>query len=209
MPEPKSYREVQDSLGDRFIASVRDFIASEIPTVAELERTHFSHVDDPDEKTAIARAFYEARWIYKTGLALLVRDEAQSAHVRCQASLYGGVCEALLRDSIRFAKSQGLLTQKQYAFTVGKRQIVLDVGNEWGWNFLPLILMAEHLKIVSGGVATGLDELRKDRNSVHPHKNEKFFIDRGKRYFDTVFSTVAATSGWKAKTRKRMAGGGP
>jgi hypothetical protein len=131
MTEIKSYREVQDTLGDRFIASVREFVASDLDSVADLANGLFKHVGDRKHREAIARAFYEGRWIYKTGLALLVTGDAQSAHVRSQAFSYGTVCEGLLSDFIGFGLSKGLLKAKYFKYWpfAGSCEGPQDAGN--------------------------------------------------------------------------------
>jgi hypothetical protein len=46
-------------------------------------------------------------WIYKLGLALLVKDAEQLAHVRAQILDYASVCEGHLGDMVRHAIVSG------------------------------------------------------------------------------------------------------
>lgn len=204
MSEPKSFREVQDTLGDRFIASIKDFIEADLPTIAELERDHFSHVSNRENRAAVARAFYEARWIYKTGLVLLVQGDAQSAHVRSQAFLYGGVVEGMLQDFVEFSRHGGLLKHRFSQHRDPPRcSQPLAVGQVPEWSLYHLIKVAEAEGLLSPLVAKRLQALRKDRNSVHVSEGtEAFFLDRGRRYFGTVIEVITATKAWKRRHSK-------
>lgn len=202
MATAKTYREVQDTLGDRFIAGMRDFIKEDLDDVASLANGLFKHVGDRSHREAIARAFYEGRWIYKTGLALLVQDDAQSAHVRAQAMSYGTVCEGLLSDAAGFALSKRLFTGQYFRFRdPPKCKNAARAGHQH--SFHNLILIAEEEKIIDPDLAKRLHALRKDRNSVHSRlaagsNPGKFYLDRGKRYFQTVMDLAHATKTWKA-----------
>ena len=57
-------------------------LSTMLDTVPEMKEKYFSHVSDGGMQTALAETLYGARWIYKLGLALLVQDEEQMAHVR-------------------------------------------------------------------------------------------------------------------------------
>lgn len=213
MSDPKTYREVQDTLGDRFVASMREFIGEDLEDVATLVNGLFKHVGDRGHREAIARAFYEGRWIYKAGLALLVQDDAQSAHVRPQAFSYGTVCEGLLSDVAGFALSKGLFRGQFFRFRdPPKCTRPTKPGNQH--SFHNLILIAEEEKVIDADLAKRLHGLRKDRNSVHSRfaansNPGKFYVDRGKRYFQTVVDLVDATKSWKATQAAKLAKGKP
>jgi hypothetical protein len=96
-------KPVQEVLGEAIIAAVRNFARLDLDDVQTLERNLLSHVGDIQLRQILAETLYGARWIYKLGLALLVRDVEQMAHVRQQVVDYGAVCEGLLSDMIHHA----------------------------------------------------------------------------------------------------------
>jgi hypothetical protein len=84
---------IQENFGEAIIAAVIDFAKRDLSTVDQLTANEFAHVSDQGLRTTLAETFYGARWIYKLGLALLVRDVEQMAHVRTQVMDFGAVCE--------------------------------------------------------------------------------------------------------------------
>lgn len=207
MADGPSFRQVQDSLGDRFIAAMREFIQADIPDVATLEKQKFAFVKDPDRRSAIATAFYEARWIYKAGLALLVQDQAQNAHVRCQAFLYGSVCEGSLRDLIEYGRSASLLKGTMATFRDPPRCAQpLPANAKPSWSFYHLIHIAKDEGVISELLAKRLQDLRKGRNSVHVSTSSRpdtFYLGRGRSFFQATTDLMSAAEGWHRRMNRK------
>ena len=124
---------IQEKFGESIITAVSDFAKSDLRTVDQLKISEFSHISDHKMRDSLAITFYGARWIYKLGLALLVRDHEQLAHVRTQIMDYGAVCEGLLSDSILHALQTNRLTGQKYQFgdpTNLARPIRWNVSNQ-------------------------------------------------------------------------------
>jgi hypothetical protein len=166
---------VQNALGNAVIASVSDFAKSDIRTVAQLVSVEFCHVGDSGLRKSIAEIFYGARWLYKLGLVLLVKDEEQFAHVRAQVLDYGAVCEGLLSDMVEHGIDTAVLGGDRYQYEDAVR---LQRPIAWGAattnrarmekrSFSWLIKVAEQEGIVTPSTAAALDRLRLERNKVH------------------------------------------
>ena len=84
---------IQEQFGESIIAAIREFARCDLDTVPEMKEKYFSHVSDGGMQTALAETLYGARWIYKLGLALLVQDEEQMAHVRVKWTPSAGPVE--------------------------------------------------------------------------------------------------------------------
>ena len=103
-----SSKPIQEQFGQVIIDAVSQFAAIDLPTVASLESGAFSHVGDAQMRKRLCEVFYGARWIYKLGLALLVKNEQQTAHVRAQITDYGAVCEGVLVDMIDHSMNKNI-----------------------------------------------------------------------------------------------------
>lgn len=201
---------IQEQLGQHIIDGVRQFVASDVPTVSDFERDSFDHVDDPVTRAALAQTLYGARWIYKTGLVLLVSGPERAAHVRAQIIDYASICEALLGEMIIHAHGKSLMggTTKDFEDFNRRRPI------HWGTitnprsrvaklQFWWRIEVAAESGIIHPQTAIHLRTLKKDRNSVHIHRG----IGRGKSYFlnDAVFAfeqtlrVISQTRKWKQR----------
>jgi hypothetical protein len=122
-------KPIQELSGTTIIDAVRDFARADIFDVPQIERQFFSHVADAALRRTLVETLWGARWIYKLGLALLVQDEEQMAHVRCQVIDYRSVCEGLLHDLRKERNSVHLRTRTYQAFIGTSRdayQTLLD-----------------------------------------------------------------------------------
>ena len=93
-------KPIQEQFGQEIILAMRNFAKADLNDVGAIEANQLSHVGDASLRRTLAETLYGTRWIYKLGLALLVRDEEQLAHVRCQVIDYGSICEGILSDMI-------------------------------------------------------------------------------------------------------------
>ena len=201
---------IQEQLGQHIIDGVRQFVSSDVPTVADFERDSFDHVDHAPTRTALAQTLYGARWIYKTGLVLLVSGHERAAHVRAQIIDYASICESLLGEMIIHAHSKSLMAGStkdfedfnktrpiNWAAITNARSRVEKLQFWWR------IEVAAESHIIHPQTAINLRTLKKDRNSVHIHRG----IGRGKSYFlnDAVFAfeqtlrVISQTRRWKQR----------
>ena len=196
---------VQENFGDAIISAVEAFAKNDLQTVDQIENAQFSHVGDPQLRRALAETFYGARWIYKLGLALLVKNEEQMAHVRAQILDYGAVCEGLLSDCILHALNGGHMngTKYQYRDTV-------NLNNGINWNvqdklrqltkqsFHWHIEVAQEELIISAAAAARLHGMRRERNTIHlRERTYRAFIGTSKTLFGTANEVITATKAWK------------
>lgn len=204
MPAPRSYREVQDTLGDVLVKGMRAFIQKDIEPVAMLVQNQFKHVGDSKHRLAIARAYYEARWIYKAGLALLVDGDERSAHVRAQVLGYGTVCEGLLSDVVGYALTNRRFSGRYFRWAnPPKCTRAVPVGAKYKHPFYNLILICIEEGVISASLGRRLQRLRPDRNTVHSRvaaadPRGRFYLAQGKSHYQTVLETIEATKRWKA-----------
>jgi len=133
------------------------------------------HISNAELRQTIAEAVYGARWIYKLGLVLLVKDDELLAHARAQIMEYGAACEAILSDMLNQHKST----------------IVNDT-------FYNKINMCHGARIINYSLKSRLHNLRKWRNEAHMViRNVYRFIESSKQSFDILRDTVSATRAWK------------
>ena len=197
---------VQESFGEAIIQSVREFAKSDLPTIDQLMTDQFSHVAQNDLRRTLAETFYGARWIYKLGLALLVRDEEQMAHVRTQVVDYAAVCEGLLSDCLLHALQSNLMGGQKHKysdFRNSKGKINWNVKNTLNklsrQSFFWHIEVGFDEGIVDQGLCDRLHSMRKERNTVHIRsRTNQAFVGTSKRLFDTVLQTVNQTKQWRA-----------
>lgn len=195
---------IQEQFGESIIAAIRDFARSDLETVPEMEQKYFNHVSDGGLQRALAETLYGARWLYKLGLALLVQDAEQMAHVRAQVIDYGSICEGLLHDAIAHALRNGLLRGHRFRYsdtrnlrfpinwTLSHELVLKRQGFQWH------IDVAEEEGIIDGDLAAALHDLRKERNTVHvKSRTYQAFIGTSRRAFGTMCDSVKQTRGWK------------
>jgi hypothetical protein len=201
-----SDKPIQEQFGQAIINSVAAFARKDLDDVATLSGTLFSHVTDPTLRATLAETLYGARWIYKLGLALLVKDEEQMAHVRTQLIDYGAVCEGLLVDLIAHSITRGHMTGERYKFKdVKKLQrpinwAVKDIqGQVTRQTFFWQIAVAEEENIISAPTIKRLHSLRDDRNTVHmAARTFKAYLGRSHAAFETLRKVITEAKAWKA-----------
>lgn len=111
MPKP-----IQEQFGESIIAAVHTFAEADMPSSHEIEKKYLFHISDPKFRTTLAETLFGARWIYKLGLALLVEDEKQMAHVRAQLVDYCSVCEGVLSDVVLHGVAKNHFNGKCFQF---------------------------------------------------------------------------------------------
>lgn len=197
---------VQENFGEAIIKSVADFARLDLPTIAQLTANEFSHVSDQALREGLAETFYGARWIYKLGLALLVKDAEQMAHVRTQIMDYGAVCEGLLSDCILHAIRTNKMNGQKYQFK--------DIQNMRGninWQvqdqlaqlskqtFFWHIDIARDEGMIDQSLQSRLHNMRRERNTVHVRaRTHKAFVGTSKALFDTTLKAIQQTKAWRA-----------
>ena len=196
---------VQENFGDKIIQSVGDFAKADLRSPAQLEPDEFAHVYDPVLRRTHAETFYGSRWLYKLGLALLVRDAEQMAHVRAQVMDYGAVCEGLLSDALLHAITTNRMAGQKYRFfKFGDPKATINwavqdkLGQLTRQSFFWHIEVAEEEAIIDGALATRLHTMRKERNTVHMRaRTYKAFVGTSKALFDTTIETIQRTKAWR------------
>jgi hypothetical protein len=202
-------KPIQEQFGDAIIDAVRNFARADIYNIPQIEQNFFSHVTDDRLRRTLAETLYGARWIYKLGLALLVQDEEQLAHVRCQVIDYGSVCEGLLHDAIRQALRAGVMKGQKHLFsdTTNLRYPIdwkTDVDSTLDrQSFYWQIEIAADENIVDANLATRLHTLRKDRNTVHLRaRTYQAFINVSREAYQTFLDAVDQTRTWRRRHPK-------
>jgi hypothetical protein len=196
---------VQENFGDKIIQAVGDFAKADLRSPAQLEADEFAHVSDPVFRRTLAETFYGSRWLYKLGLALLVRDAEQMAHVRAQVMDYGAVCEGLLSDALLHAITINKMAGQKYRFfKFGNPKSTINwavqdkLGQLTRQSFFWHIEVAEEEAIIDGALATRLHTMRKERNTVHMRaRTYKAFVGTSKSLFDTTIDTIQRTKTWR------------
>jgi hypothetical protein len=203
---PAPSKPIQEQYGDAMLTALHAFCEADLDPVDQLEASHFSHVDESGLRRALAETMYGARWIYKLGLALLVRDDKQLAHVRAQVIDYGSVCEGLLSSMIHHALQGGHTAGEKHKFSNTAKltnPIKWSTGNKLpqlkNRSFHWLIEVAEDEKIVLPANAKRLHELRKNRNVVHVRaRTYKAYLGTSKKFYRVLSDTLDQTKAWKS-----------
>ncbi len=193
---------VQENFGEAIISAVGGFARSDLRTVDDLKATEFAHVSDPNLQNTLAETFYGARWIYKLGLALLVKDAEQMAHVRTQVMDYGAVCEGLLSDAILHALQMNRMQGQRYLndgwghpINWQVQDLLAQISKQ---NFFWLINVAREARIIDQNLQASLHTMRKERNTVHMRaRTHRAFLGTSKALFDTVMETIQQTQTWR------------
>ena len=192
---------IQEQFGEVMLEAMREFARKDLGDPAGYELTYFNHVGDGALRTTLAETMYGARWIYKLGLALLVRDAEQLAHVRAQILDYSSVCEGLLSDMVRHA----IVSHH----VVGAKHLVNSRGQAINWasgitakltkqTFFWFIEVAEEEAIISPGLATRLQTLRKERNTIHLRsRTYNAYLGASRSAFGVLTDTIQATRDWR------------
>ncbi len=195
---------IQEQFGEAVLTAIRSFARHDLGNLGEYEANYFSHVADGDLRTALAETMYGARWLYKLGLALLVQDAEQLAHVRAQIFDYASICEGLLGEMIRHAIASNITTGQKYRFK-DTRKLTGSINwtNEIHAVFETLaffwcIEVARDENIIDAHLASRLHTLRKQRNSVHLRsRTHKAYIDKSRGAFDILLGTIGQTRDWR------------
>ena len=198
-------KPIQEQFGEAVIAAVTDFAKRDLKGVDALELDEFDHVADPQLRRALAETFYGARWIYKIGLALLVKDEEQMAHVRSQVLDYGAVCEGLLSDCLHHGLNLGLFKGQKFQFTNTSN---LSGAIDWSkgsklskltkQSFHWHIEVAEEEQVISAPLAKKLHDMRRERNTIHLRsRTHQAFVGTSRSLYDTAGRVIAGTKAWR------------
>lgn len=196
---------VQENFGEKIIEAVRGFANEDLKSVDELQLDEFSHVSDVPLRQMLAATFYGARWLYKVGLALLVRDAEQMAHVRAQVMDYGAVCEGLLSDALLHALTTARMRgakHKLFDFNKPKAIINWQVANKLNkltrQSFYWHIEVAEEEGIIDATLSRQLHAMREERNTVHMRaRTYKAFLSTSKSLFKTTLILIKQTKDWR------------
>jgi hypothetical protein len=199
---------IQENFGEKIISAVADFARADLRTVAQLEADEFAHVSDAGLRNILAETFYGTRWIYKLGLALLVSNAEQMAHVRAQVMDYGAVCEGLLSDALHHAIVTGKMAgqkYRRYKFNEPRATINWNVVDKLGQltrqSFFWHIEVALEEGIIDQKLHGWLQKMRNERNTVHMRaraSTQKAFIGTSRSLFDTTLEAVRQTKAWRA-----------
>jgi hypothetical protein len=201
-----SNKVIQEQFGQEIIDAMARFAKRDIKEATELAVDEFSHVSDPELRTALAETLYGARWLYKLGLALLANDNEQYAHVRAQIIDYASIAEALLADVIVQAHSKGRLTGRQWThkYSTGTKLLI--------WNstkpaktvdyttFQWRITVALESSIIDAKLATQLNSIRTRRNTVHLTAKViarvVYYAGLAKRSHEAMHETIRQSKAW-------------
>jgi len=198
-------KQIQEGFGQTIIDAIRSFARADLEDADSLESSLFAHVSEPKLRRNLAETLYGARWIYKLGLALLVKDEEQLAHVRTQIVDYSAACEGLLSPMLHHALSKQILSDRKHLFN-DTQQLKKPIN----WNvskrleqlkkrsFHWMIEVAEDERIISSQLARNLHRMRQSRNTVHlRERNQRAFLGTSKTLFQTVLDCCTETKAWK------------
>jgi hypothetical protein len=203
-------KPIQEQFGQRVIDAFAEFARSDLKRPAQLANDEFSHVANADLRSRLSEVFYGVRWIYKLGLALLTQDVERAAHIRAQIVDYASVSEALLSDCIAHAIRRGHTVGVGYQYIDPDKQLRPITWNARNpqpmrhrlslWWFTRI---AREFGIVDQALATELDWLRDQRNTVHlQHRSaigQKAFLNQSKRAYGVALRTIRQTKRWKAR----------
>ena len=199
-------KKIQEQFGQVFIDAMAQFAKKDIKSTTAFANDEFSHVQNPDLRTALSETLYGARWLYKLGLALLATDKEQYAHVRAQIIDYASICEALLADIISQGYSANTLLGSQYQFfdLKLKRAMHWDASNplksvnktSFEWR----IKVALETGIIDTNLAASLNSMRTKRNTVHLTNKimtgVTYWSGFAKRSHTTMYHLITQTKTW-------------
>ena len=198
-------KPIQESFGESIILAIHGFAESEMDDVKTNEKKYLSHVDDAKFRQTLAETLFGARWIYKLGLALLVKDEKQMAHVRAQLIDYCSVCEGVLSAMVAHGVSKNHFQGNCYQFHDFKK-----LTGQLNWtpanfkktletrSFAWLLAVAYEEKIITHLLFQGLDWMRKERNSVHLRaRSYSAYIGKSHSAFQHMSELFKQTRTWK------------
>jgi len=201
-------RVIQEKFGQALMDSITNFAQQDILSSEELERTRFSHVDEIDIRKALADTMYGARWLYKIGLALLVKNEEQYAHVRAQAIDYASVCETLLGEMIIHGIIKNHIAGTTFQFSdynqkkrIHWTQITNVRGRVEKMQFWWGIQVARENSIITPNTAIALERLKDLHNTVHITEKVRsgisYYIGITKSAYAITNDVIDQTIQWK------------
>lgn len=192
---------IQEQFGETMLQAMREFARKDLGDPADYELNYFNHVGDGGLRTTLAETMYGARWLYKLGLALLVKDAEQLAHVRAQILDYASICEGLLSDMIRHAITSGHTKGAKYAVNSRGQAINWAAGVSTKLskqNFFWMIEVAEEEGILTAALAVRLQNLRKERNTIHLRsRTYNAYIGVSRSAFNVLTDTIDQTRDWR------------
>jgi len=202
-------KPIQEQFGQRVMDAFSEFARADEKSVDDLIKGDFSHVQDVDLRRALAQVYYGVRWIYKLGLALLVKDEERAAHIRAQLVDYGSVCEGLLSHCVAVAIKRGKTkgTGWQYSdpdymkkpLTWNTKAPEGAIGRQSFWW---LVRIAHAFAIVNASTERDLQWVRDQRNSVHLRQRATIgntaYLNQSKRAYETTREVIRQTKVWIA-----------
>jgi len=205
-----SDKPIQATLGERLIALVADFARADVPTPDQLAASEFAYVEDRALRAALADVYYGARWLYKLGLALLVKDTERAAHVRAQLVDYASICEALLSDAIGVAIRKGRYVgdvwkysdpdRKSRPIPWELREPAALLSKQTFWWF---VRIAREFGIVGDELTGSLDWLRNQRNAVHLRQfaslGHAAYLNQSKKAYGIMMQTISETKSWRIR----------
>jgi hypothetical protein len=198
---------IQEKFGQNIIDTITQFARQDLDTVAELESKYLFHVSDSQLRTILAETLYGARWLYKLGLALLVKDAEQMAHVRAQMIDYCSVCEGVLSDAIMHSIKQNYISGSKYLYSdvVNLRHPITWTASNTSSkikerNLKWFIEVAFEEGIIDLNLYNNLEWLRKQRNAVHLRSRTfKAYLGKSRYAFNYMKDLFVQTQKWKAK----------
>jgi hypothetical protein len=204
--QPVPSKVIQESFGQNIIDAIAKFARQDLDTVTELENKYLLHIGDNQLRRILAETLYGARWLYKLGLALLVRDEEQMAHVRAQMIDYCSVCEGVLSDMITHSIDQNYIRGNKYRYGDAVR---LRYPISWTQNNLSAEMKKRSLKwlievaldeqIIDLNLYKNLEWLRQQRNAVHLRSRTfRAFLGKSRSAFNYMKELFQQTQIWKA-----------
>ncbi len=198
-------KPIQENLGQTLIDAIHSFAKKDLDSVEEIEEKYLSHISDTLLRKSLAETVYGARWIYKLGLVLLVRDEEQLAHTRAQLIDYGSVCEAVLSDMILHGIRQNRMKGERYLY---QNPVLLTKKIEWSPTTLEkeirkrsfnwLIIVAEEEKMIDTALKVKINWLKGQRNKVHLRENvTRSYLNKSHHAFENMSDLFKQTKKWK------------
>lgn len=200
-------KPVQEQFGQAIIDAVVQFAASDLERPTVIQTTHLAHISDAALQQRLSEVWYGARWIYKLGLALLVKDEEQMAHVRAQIIDYAAVCEGVLFDMVRHGIAQNILTGQKWRFAdpARLRQPINWTPTQQSQKLpkMPLYwltVVALEEGIITAACQTEMEWLRNQRNKVHVKGGSTAsYLGTSMKAYKAVFLLIHDTKRWRAR----------
>jgi len=197
-------KPIQELFGETLIEAFRQFARQDLVSVADLEANMFAFIDDPAARRTLAETLYGARWIYKLGLALLVTDDEQMAHVRAQVVDYAAICEDVLGHCVSHAIRNNLMAGQKWRYENTRRlERLIPWNTQTGETTRHLSLywyidVAHDEGIIDDVLKRRLHALRLERNSVHLRtRTRRAYLSASKSAFETLLATMDQARAWK------------